>query len=223
VYPHGGPTAQLALEWDPWVQYMLAKGYTILALNYRGSTGYGLRFERANYNTWGVGDAGDCLAAADFLSSVEEISSKRLAIYGGSYGGYLVNCCLAFDPQHRFACGVAKYGDCDMYSSWAQCEYSGREDLHRMMGHPADNRQGYREASPITRVADIRAPLLVVHGLQDPYVPPMQSEELVEALRREGKTYEYVTYPDEGHGILRRKNLLDFYARMERFLDWYLL
>lgn len=223
VYPHGGPTAQHALEWDPWVQYMLAKGYTILAPNYRGSTGYGLRFERANYNTWGVGDTSDCLAAADFLSSVEGINPKRLAIYGGSYGGYMATCCLAFDPQHRFACGVAKYGDCDMFTSWAHCEYSGREDLHRMMGHPAENRQGYQAASPITRVADIQAPLLVVHGLQDPYVPPMQSEELVEALRREAKTYEYVTYPDEGHGILLRNNLLDFCARMERFLDWYLI
>jgi dipeptidyl aminopeptidase/acylaminoacyl peptidase len=223
VYPHGGPTAQYALEWDPWAQYMLAKGYTILAPNYRGSTGYGLSFERGNYNSWGEGDTGDCLAAADFLSALEGIDRQRLAIYGGSYGGYMVTCCLAFDPQHRFACGVAKYGDCDMFTSWAQCEYTGREDLYRMMGHPATNRQGYQAASPITHAADIQAPVLIVHGLQDPYVPPMQSEELVEALRREDKTYEYVTYPDEGHGILRRVNLLDFYARMERFLDWYLL
>ena len=92
-----------------------------------------------------------------------------------------------------------------------------------MLGHPAKNREAYVAASPITQAADIQAPLLIVHGLHDPYVPPMQSEQLVEALRREGKTYEYVTYSDEGHGILRRVNLLDFYARMERFLDWYLL
>ncbi len=223
VYPHGGPTAQHALEWDAWAQYMLAKGYTILAPNFRGSTGYGLAFERANYNTWGVGDTHDCLAAADYLAAQGGIDLSRLAILGGSYGGYLATCCLAFDPRHRFACGVSKYGDCDLLTSWAECEHTGREDLYRMMGHPADNREGYRAGSPIHHAADIQAPLLIEHGLQDPYVPPMQSEQLVEALRREGKTYEYVTYPDEGHGILRKKNLLDFYAKMERFLDWFLL
>ena len=222
VYPHGGPTAQHALEWETWVQYMLAKGYTVLSVNQRGSTGYGLEFERANYHTWGVGDTQDCLAGADYLAGLDGIDPQRLGVYGASYGAYMAICCLAYDPQHRFACGVAKYGDCDMFTSWAQCERSGREDLYRMLGHPAGDRQAYRAASPITDVAHIRAPLLIVHGLLDPYVPPMQSEELVEALRREGKTYEYKTYPDEEHGIFRKKNLLDYYARMERFLDWYL-
>jgi dipeptidyl aminopeptidase/acylaminoacyl peptidase len=221
VYPHGGPTAQHALEWETWVQYMLAKGYTVLAVNQRGSTGYGLAFERANYHTWGVGDTQDCLAAADVLAG-QGLDPRRLAIYGASYGAFLAICCLAHDPQHRFACGVAKYGDCDMFTSWAQCDRSGRDDLYRMLGHPAENRQAYRAASPVTDVAHIRAPLLIVHGLLDPYVPPLQSEELVEALRREGKTYEYKTYPEEEHGIFRVKNLQDYYARMERFLDWYL-
>jgi dipeptidyl aminopeptidase/acylaminoacyl peptidase len=107
-----------------------------------------------------------------------------------------------------------------------------------MLGHPAGNNpagnnpagndpaqapQAYRAGSPIHEVANISAPLLIVHGLLDPYVPPMQSEELVEALRREGKTYEYKTYPDEGHGIMRKKNLQDYLARMERFMDWYLM
>jgi dipeptidyl aminopeptidase/acylaminoacyl peptidase len=168
-----------------------------------------------------VGDTQDCLAAADVLAG-QGLDPRRLAIYGASYGAFLAICCLAYDPQHRFACGVAKYGDCDMFTSWAQCDRSGRDDLYRMLGHPVENRQAYRAASPITDVAHIRAPLLIVHGLLDPYVPPLQSEELVEALRREGKTYEYKTYPDEEHGIFRVKNLQDYYARMERFLDWYL-
>ena len=223
VWPHGGPTGQHALEFDIWAQYMLSKGYTLLAPNFRGSTGYGRTFERANYHTWGVGDRDDCLAAADFLAAQTGIDLKRLAIFGGSYGGYLVNCCLAGDPHYRFACGLSKYGDCDLVTSWAECERSGREDLHRMLGHPWADRQAYRLGSPIHQAANIRAPLLILHGLLDPYVPPRQSEELVEALRREGKTYEYITYPDEGHGILRKANLIDFYARMERFLDWYLL
>lgn len=223
VYPHGGPTAQFALEWDVWVQYMLAKGYTILAPNYRGSTGYGINFERANRGIWGVADTQDCLWGADFLSSSKSIDTKRLAIFGSSYGGYLSLCALAFDPQHRFACAVTKSGDCNLLTSWAKCDRSGQEDLYRMMGHPASNRSGYLAGSPVWQVANIQAPILIFHGQQDPYVPYLQSEELVEALKREDKTYEYRLYPDEGHGIFRRKNLLDYYQRMGQFIDWYLL
>jgi len=223
VWPHGGPTGQHALEWDAWAQYMLAKGYTLLAPNFRGSTGYGLAFERLSYGFWGVTDTQDCLAAADTLARQPGIDPARLAIYGGSYGGYLAICAITDDPKARFACGVAKYGDCNLLTSWAQCERSGREDTERILGHPSRRRQEFRLASPVHRAQNVRAPLLIVHGLLDPYVPPQQSEELVEALRREGKTYEYKTYPDEGHGILRKANLLDYAARMERFLDWWLL
>jgi dipeptidyl aminopeptidase/acylaminoacyl peptidase len=223
VYPHGGPTSQYILEWDIWAQYMVAKGYTWLAPNFRGSTGYGLEFERANFNTWGVGDTQDCLAAADYLNSLDWIDEKRIGIYGASYGSYLTVCALAYDPQYRFACGIAKYGDCNILTSWAQSDRSIREDMERMMGHPADEREAYTVGSPVMRVATIKRPLLIVHGLLDKIVHPLQSEELVEALKNEGKTFEYKTYPDEGHGLLKRQNQLDFYAHMERFCDWYLL
>jgi dipeptidyl aminopeptidase/acylaminoacyl peptidase len=118
---------------------------------------------------------------------------------------------------------VAKYGDCNILTSWAQGEREAREEMERMMGHPAVRRENYDRGSPVWQVAKIRSPLLIVHGLQDPIVHPLQSEELVEALKREGKTFEYRTYPDEGHGLLLRKNQLDFYGHMERFVDWYLL
>ena len=137
VWPHGGPTAQHALEWDAWAQYMLAKGYTLLAPNFRGSTGYGLAFERLSYGFWGVTDTQDCLAAADYLTRQPGIDPTRLAIYGGSYGGYLAICALTDDPKTRFACGVAKYGDCNLLTSWAQCERSGRRTPSGSWGiHP---------------------------------------------------------------------------------------
>jgi dipeptidyl aminopeptidase/acylaminoacyl peptidase len=135
----------------------------------------------------------------------------------------MVVCCLAADAPGRFACGVAKYGDCNILTSWAQGERGTREDLERMMGHPTADRNGYRVGSPVTRVANIQAPLLIVHGLLDPIVHPLQSQELIEALKREKKTFEYKAYPDERHGLLLRKNQLDFYALMERFVDWYLM
>jgi dipeptidyl aminopeptidase/acylaminoacyl peptidase len=223
VYPHGGPSSQYILEWDIWAQYMVARGYTWLAPNFRGSTGYGADFERLNRYVWGVEDTDDCLAAADYLARFDWIDPQRIAVFGASYGSYLAVCALAFDPKYRFACGVAKYGDCNILTSWAQSEREAREDLERMMGHPANGRDAYRMGSPVMKVSDIQRPLLIVHGLQDPIVHPLQSEELVEALKRESKTFEYKTYPDEGHGLLRRKNQLDFYAHMERFVDWYLL
>jgi len=223
VYPHGGPTSQYLLEFDIWAQYMVAKGYTWLAPNFRGSTGYGTEFERANYTSWGVEDTQDVLLAANYLSEFDEIDPNRIAVYGASYGSYLVVSALAIDTKHRFACGVAKYGDCNILTSWAQGDRETRVELERMMGHPAASRNGYWMGSPVRQVPNIQAPLMIVHGQLDKIVHPLQSEELVEALKNEGKTFEYKTYPDEGHGLLRRKNQLDFYANMERFIDWYLL
>ena len=223
LYPHGGPTSQYTLEWDIVAQYFVAKGYTWLAPNFRGSTGYGVEYTRANFDVWGVDDTKDCLAGADFLAAQPGIDAGRIAIFGASYGSYLAVTSLAYDPRHRFACGVAKYGDCNILTSWAQGSQSAREDLERMMRHPAQNRAAYRAGSPVWQVAAIEKPLLIVHGLQDPIVHPLQSEELVEALKREGKTFEYKTYPDEGHGLLRRRNRIDFHQRLERFLDWYLI
>jgi dipeptidyl aminopeptidase/acylaminoacyl peptidase len=223
VYPHGGPTAFYGDEWDGHAQYFIEKGYAWFAVNFRGSTSYGRAFERANRGVWGVADTADCLAAADYLAGLDWVDPRRLAIFGASYGSYLALASLALDPQHRFACGVAKYGDSDIATSWATGDRVGREDLEKMMGRPAGAPEAYRAGSPLHRVADITRPLLVAHGEGDTRVHPGQSAQLVEALRREGKTFEYVTYPTEGHGLLRREPQLHFYRRLERFLDWHLM
>jgi dipeptidyl aminopeptidase/acylaminoacyl peptidase len=223
LYPHGGPTSQYVFEWDILAQYLVAKGYTYLAPNYRGGTGYGLAFEHANYNDWGGGDTQDCLFGARYLADLSWIDSGRLAIYGGSYGGYMVACCLSRDPDYRFACGVAKYGDANVISSWAQCNRHIRLYTEMQLGHPARRRQVYLEASPIHQVDNIRKPVLILHGLDDDVVPPQASLEWVEALRRAGKTYEFKTYAGEPHGFLQRQNVLDVWGRIERFLDWHLL
>ncbi|HJR92586.1 MAG TPA: prolyl oligopeptidase family serine peptidase, partial [Acidimicrobiia bacterium] len=223
VYPHGGPTSLYADEWDGYAQYFLDKGYAWFAINFRGSTSYGRDFERANHGTWGVDDTQDCLAAADYLRTLDWVDGDRLAIFGASYGSYLALVSLTDDPSHRFACGVAKYGDCDILTSWAQGDRPGVEDLERMMGHPSRSRAAYRAGSPIHRLDQIERPLLVAHGENDKRVDPRQSEQLVKELDRLGKTYEYLTYPTEGHGLLRREPQLHFYRRLERFLDWYLM
>ncbi len=223
LYPHGGPKDQYVFAFDDLAQYFTAKGYAYLAPNYRGSTGYGKDFERGNYDDWGVGDTQDCLHGAKYLRTLKNIKPDRIGIAGGSYGGYMTINSLSRDPEYLFACGVAKYGDSNLISSWAQCEKRLRLYTEIFLGHPAEKTQIYLKGSPITDAKSIQKPVLILHGLLDTVVPPEASEEWVEALRREEKTFEYKTYANEPHGFLRRENLLDVYERMELFLDWYLL
>jgi dipeptidyl aminopeptidase/acylaminoacyl peptidase len=223
LHPHGGPSSLYAAEWDILAQYMIAKGYTFLAPNYRGSTGFGLAFEHANYGDWGRGDAQDCIYGAKYLGGLGAVDPARLAIMGSSYGGYLTACALSRDPEYLFACGIAKYGDANPLSSWAQCKRELRLYTEIFLGHPSKNRQTYIEASPIHQVQAVKKPVLILHGLLDDVVPPEASEEWAQALKAHGKTFEYKTYANEPHGLLHRANQLDAYARVERFLDWYLL
>jgi dipeptidyl aminopeptidase/acylaminoacyl peptidase len=223
VYPHGGPKDQYGFIWDELAQYFTAKGYFYLAPNYRGSTGYGKQFERLNYDSWGVGDTQDCLYAAKYLRGFKEIRPESIGIAGGSYGGYMTICSLSRDPEYLYACGVSKYGDSNLVSSWALCEKRLRLYTEIFLGHPAVNNGYYLKGSPIADVKNVQKPVLILHGLLDTIVPPEASEEWVEALKRHDKVFEYKTYDDEPHGFLRRENLYDVYERMEQFLDWYLL
>lgn len=223
LYPHGGPSSQYCYEWDPLTQYLVAKGYTFIMPNYRGSTGYGLEFEQRNYGQWGQGDMQDCLAGASFLASLDWVTPERIAIYGASYGGYMVACCLARDPDYLFACGISKFGDAHLETSWALCSRELRYYTEKMIGHPAKNREAYYDGSPIYQVENIQSPVLILHGLEDDIVPPEASEDWVEALRHADKTFEYKTYAGETHGFLKRVTQMDAYERIERFLDWYLM
>lgn len=225
VLPHGGPTSEYTLHWDLMTQWLVAKGYVVLAPNYRGSTGYGIPHQHALHGNWGLVDTDDMLAAGDYLRGVPGVDGERLGIVGFSYGSYLALLALARDPATppRFKCGVCANGDSDILTSWAQGDRIGREDLERQMGHPSLNRAAYLAGSPVFDVDKIRYPLLIFHGDEDERVHPQQSEELVEALKRAGKTFEYYVYGGEAHGISGDANQLHFYATMERFLDWYLI
>jgi dipeptidyl aminopeptidase/acylaminoacyl peptidase len=118
---------------------------------------------------------------------------------------------------------VPKYGDCDITTSWAQGDRHGVQDLERMMGPPSAARDAYIAGSAYHRLENVEVPLLIAHGERDERVSPKQSEQLVERLRELGKTFEYVTYPTEAHGLLRAGPQLDYYRRLDRFLDWHLM
>ena len=223
VYPHGGPADCYGAEWDGHAQYFVDRGYAWLAINFRGSTGHGSVFERANHGVWGIDDTKDCLAAADFLATIDWVDHERLAIFGASYGSYLALLSVTDDPEYRFRCAVCKYGDCDALTTWAQGDRAGVQMMERIMGHPSKDRALFRAASPVHRLDNVRVPILIAHGHTDRRVPFEQSTELVAELERLGKTYEYITYPTEGHGFLRVGPQLAFYRRLEGFLDWYLM
>jgi dipeptidyl aminopeptidase/acylaminoacyl peptidase len=221
--PHGGPTDRDGDEWYGVAQYFADRGYAWFLPNFRGSTSWGRDHEWANHGDWGVGDTKDCLAAHDFLSGLDGVDGERIAIFGGSYGSYMALCACVDDPEHRYRAALTKYGDCDIWTSWAQGDRAGVQDMERQMPHPSRARQAYLDGSPIHRIDQLQVPILVAHGLLDERVHPAQSEELVEALRRLDKTFEYVTYPTEGHGFLSFGPQVDFYRRVERFLDWVLM
>ena len=224
VYPHGGPKEFSGDEWDGVAQYFVDKGYAWLSINYRGSTGRGKAFEHLNDLDWGGGDVRDCLAAADYLRTVEWVDGARLAIFGASYGSYMALGSVVEDAGERYRCAVCKYGDCDLVTTWAQGDWDGiRYCGENMLGHPGVNRDVYLRGSPFHRLERVAVPLLVATGELDVRVSASQSAQLVAELRRLGKTYEYVTYPTEAHGFLREGPFLDFHRRLERFLDWYLL
>ena len=204
VYPHGGPLEAYGDYWDGHAQYLVDKGYAWLAPNYRGSTGYGRDFERLLHGQIGVVDTKDCLAAADYLRTLDWVDGERLAIFGASWGSFISLLAVTDDPEHRFRCAVCKFGDCDMFTSWSQGDRGGvLESLENFVGPPSGAREAYEAASAVRRLENVRVPILVAHGERDERVHPKQSEELVAELRRLGKTYEYVTYPTEGHGLLR--------------------
>ncbi|HEX6867317.1 MAG TPA: S9 family peptidase [Candidatus Limnocylindrales bacterium] len=218
IYPHGGPTSQAFRSFQPFKQVLVAAGFAVFDVDFRGSTGYGRTFRMANHDEWGHADVFDLIDAARWAAE-QPWSDGRLAIYGGSYGGYLVLCALVEEPS-MWRAGVDLYGDSEIAESYRHGDRLGRLDLHKMMGSPDDARraEAYRRGSPVYRAERIEAPLLILHGRKDKRVVPLMTERMVEALEIEGKRHEVHFYDEEGHGWERRENRRDAFERTLAFL-----
>ncbi len=223
IYPHGGPTAQSYRTFQPFKHLLVAEGFAVLDVDFRGSTGYGRAFRLANHDEWGHGDVGDLIDAARWAAE-QPWSDGRLAIFGGSYGGYMVLCALVEEPT-MWAAGVDLYGDSEIAESYRHGDRPGRLDLHKMMGSPDEpaRAETYRRASPVYRAERIEAPLLILHGRRDRRVVPLMTERMVEALEIEGKRFEVHWYDEEAHGWERRENRRDAYERILAFLKTHVL
>ncbi len=218
IHPHGGPTAQAFRAFNPFRTLLVREGYAFMSVDFRGSTGYGRAFRQANHDEWGHADVHDLIDAGRWVLD-QPWSDGRLAIYGGSYGGYMVLCSLVEEPA-MWSAGVDLYGDSEIGESYRHGDRVGRLDLQKMMGRPDDasRAEAYRRGSPVYRAERIEAPLLILHGRKDKRVVPLMSEKMIEALEIEGKFHEVKWYDDEGHGWERRENRRDAYERILKFL-----
>ena len=215
---HGGPTSQTFPILDPGVQFWTTRGFGVCDVNYRGSTGYGRAYRDRLRGDWGVADADDCVNAARYLADEGRVDPERLAITGGSAGGYAVLCALAF--RDAFDAGASHYGVADLTALAEHTHKFESRYLDGLVGSLPEDRDVYDERSPVHHAEGVDAPLLVLQGGEDRVVPRDQAEAMVDALVETGTPYAYVLFPEERHGFrtadARREALeleLAFYGR----------
>jgi dipeptidyl aminopeptidase/acylaminoacyl peptidase len=221
---HGGPQVRDTWGYNPEAQWLANRGYLCIQVNYRGSTGYGKAFVAAGDREWGGKMHDDLVDAVGYAVSQGWADKSRVAIYGGSYGGYAALVGAAFTPD-VFCCAVDIVGPSNLKTLletippyWAPMI----AQLHRRVGNPETDADFLWSRSPLSRARDIRIPLLIAQGANDPRVKQAESEQIVAALNEAGIDHEYMLFPDEGHGFAKPENRIKFYTAAERFLAKYL-
>jgi dipeptidyl aminopeptidase/acylaminoacyl peptidase len=222
LWIHGGPEGQDTFSFDPWAFFLTQQGYQVLKPNYRGGTGHGERFRNLNIEDSGGGELDDVVAGLQYVVSKGLADPARVAIGGGSHGGTMVAYAVTKQPA-LFKAAIELYGVTDRAS------YNERTNRHsairwtrKMGGTPQEKPEIYRKANILPDVPKITAPLLIMHGEDDPQVPPYESAQFVAALKKSGKPHVYITYPKEGHGFVQREHRLDAWRKETAFLRRYL-
>jgi len=220
VHPHGGPWHRDSWGFDPEVQFLASRGYAVLQVNFRGSTGFGRRFLEAGFGQWGLAMQDDLTDAVGWAVAEGIADASRVAIYGGSYGGYAALSGLTRTPD-LYACGISYVGVSNLFT-WIRAfpPYwkPFLEMIYEMVGHPERDAERLRATSPYFNADRIRVPLLVAQGANDPRVRKEESDQIVEALRGRAVPVEYLVKNNEGHGFQNEENVFDFYRAMEAFL-----
>jgi len=203
VIVHGGPTGQFFRGFDPVVQVLVDRGFIVLQPNIRGSTGYGVEFRDMNLNDWGGGDLDDVAAGVAYLTSLGTVDADRVAVYGGSYGGYMTFMAVVKKPE-LWKAGVASVGISDLHRLYDNSMEHFKYYLRMLMGDPQENAELWKDRSAINFVENLKARLLILHGVNDPRCPVEQSrifrDRMLELGYKEGDDFEYVEFADVGHG-----------------------
>jgi len=221
VWVHGGPGGQSRRGYNPAIQHLVNNGYAVYAINNRGSSGYGKTFFHMDDKRHGEADLGDIVASKDYLQGMDWIADDRIAIMGGSYGGYMVAAALAFEPE-VFDAGVNIFG----VTNWVRTLKSippwwgaNRTALFDELGDPETDEERLRKISPLFHATNIVRPMLVVQGANDPRVLQVESDELVAAVKANGVEVEYILFEDEGHGFRKKENRIEASEAYLTFLD----
>jgi dipeptidyl aminopeptidase/acylaminoacyl peptidase len=217
VYVHGGPTAQTMNTFSRFVQYMANQGYIVIAPNYRGSTGYGKEFQQANLFDMGGGDLQDVLAAADWIKQTGYVDPKKLILMGGSYGGYMTMMGVTKAPE-MWAAGIPIVPFVNWFTEIEHEDPVLQQSDLATMGDLEKNKALYEDRSPINFVNQIKAPLYLLAGGNDPRCPKEEAQQVVDAVKKRGGVVEYKVYENEGHGFAKVENQIDAYKRVADFL-----
>jgi len=220
INPHGGPWARDDWGFSPEVQLLANRGYAVLQMNFRGSTGYGRKFWEASFKQWGGTMQDDITDGVQWLIKEGIADPKRIAIYGGSYGGYATLAGITKTPE-LYAAAVDYVGVSNMFTfmgSLPSYWEPFRKMLYEMAGDPVADKKMLEAVSPVYNVDKIKTPLLVVQGANDPRVKQAESEQIVAALRKRGVSVEYLLKDNEGHGFRNEENRFEFYETMIKFL-----
>ena len=225
VWVHGGPGGQSRQGFNSTIQYLVNHGYAILAVNNRGSSGYGKTFYKMDDQNHGDKDLKDCIAGKDWLAEQKVIDGERIGIIGGSYGGYMTMAALTYAPE-EFDVGVNIFG----VTNWLRTLKSippwwesFKDALYTEMGDPnTEDTIRLRAISPLFHTDKVTKPLMVLQGAQDPRVLQVESDEIVAGVKKNGVPVEYVLFEDEGHGFVKKENQIEAYGKIKLFLDKYL-
>jgi dipeptidyl aminopeptidase/acylaminoacyl peptidase len=207
VRVHGGPTSETTPVLRAAIQYFTTRGFACVDVNYGGSTGYGREFRERLYGRWGEVDVEDCIAGARFLADAGRADPDRLVVSGGSAGGYVVLCAMAFHPD-AFAAGASSFGVSDLLAFARVTHKFELRYLDLLVGPLPEAEDRYRERSPNARADAIARPLLLLQGLEDAVVPPSQAEIMIEALERNRVPYAYLAFEGEQHGFRRAETIV---------------
>jgi len=225
VNPHGGPWARDNWGFNPEVQFLVNRGFAVLQMNFRGSTGYGKAFWEASFKEWGLSMQNDITDGVYWLIREGIADKDRVAIYGASYGGYATLQGLVVTPT-LYAAGVDYVGVSNLFTFMQTIPPYWKpmlDMMYEMVGNPEANKQQFEATSPAMNADKIIAPLFVAQGANDPRVNIAESDQIVEALRTRGIEVEYMVKDNEGHGFRNEENRFDFYRAMEAFLKNHLL
>jgi len=222
ILVHGGPTGQRGAHFDGQAQFFASRGWAVLQVNYRGSTGYGRAYRDKLKGNWGIYDVQDAVSGAKYLVEDGQVDGNKLVIMGGSAGGFTVLKALE-DYPGTFKAGVNLFGVANQFTLAADTHKFEERYLDSMLGPLPEASEIYRERSPIFFADQIKDPIIVFQGEDDKVVPQNQSDEIVAALQRNGISHEYHLYPGEGHGFRKTETIEQFYTTLEKFLKTYVI